>query len=130
MPIKYNIDHERGLIRTVCSGYVTFAEVLEHFVNLRADASIPDGLDVLLDLSEVTSVPGTEQLRNVAAETGKLRTIIRWGLLAIVSSQPLLFAMGRMFEAFAEAYFEEIRVFYRLEDAEAWLGSKHGPATS
>lgn len=130
MPVKYNIDHERGLIRTVCSGYVTFAEVLDHFVNLRADASVPDRLDVLLNLTEVTSVPETEQLRNVAAELGELRTIVRWGLLGIVSAQPLIFGMSRVFEAFVEEYFEGTRVFHRVEDAEAWIASNRSPAAS
>ena len=57
MPIHHEIDRERGLIRTTCTGPVSLDEVLQHFRSLEDERHLPDPLDVLLDLSEVSSAP-------------------------------------------------------------------------
>ena len=66
MPVHYEIDEARSLIRTRCTGYVTLSEVLDHFHRLEAQAISPLRLDVILDLSEITSLPTSDQLRTVS----------------------------------------------------------------
>ena len=57
MPVIYQIDRANGIIRTRCVGPVTIDEVIDHFRQLERDADCPERLDVLLDISEETSVP-------------------------------------------------------------------------
>lgn len=128
MPIAYEIDAGRPLVRTRCRGDVTLGEVFEHFAALRADPHVPARFDVLLDLSELTSVPESEQLRAVAGQADGLGGRERLGACAIVASVDVLFGMSRMFEVFAEPFFGATCVFRELAAAEAWLAS--APAVS
>src|SRR5687767_15563714 len=68
MPIIYTIDVRRALIVTRCFGHVTLAEVQEHFEELARVWPAVDKLDVLLDLTEQTSLPTLRDLEEVATE--------------------------------------------------------------
>ena len=57
MPVVYQIDGDKKIIRTRCIEPLTVEEVLEHFRTLERDPSCPERLDVLLDVSAATSVP-------------------------------------------------------------------------
>ena len=124
MPIKYEIDGGRRLIRTRCVGATTFAEVMDHFRTLRSDPAVPEEMNVLLDLSDQTSAPDSAQIKAVAAEAGRMLDVVQWGALAVVARSDLLFGMSRMLEVMAEPHFGTIRVFRELAPAEAWLGSQ------
>jgi hypothetical protein len=128
MPVVYEIDKARGLIRTRCLGHVTFEEVIGHFPTLAQDPECPPRLDVLLDLSEMTSLPDAPKLREVSAEIGKVRDRVRFGACAIVAPRDVLFGMLRMFEVYAEERFDATRVFREVAEAEAWLLEQHSPA--
>jgi len=128
MPITYEIDKARGVIRTRCVGHVVFAEVAEHFRTLFLDPACPERLDVLLDLSEMTSVPGVEQLKAVPGEIGRIRDRVRFEACAIVATSDLLFGLTRMFEVFAEEQFRTTCVFRDASEAEAWLIAQQMPA--
>jgi hypothetical protein len=123
MPVTYEFDRALALVRTRCTGDVTFAEVLEHFRELGRDASLPARLDVLLDLTGMRSIPESDQLRSVAGEVERLRERVGWGCCAIVASRDVLFGMSRMFQVFAEEHFAESNVFRGCEEAERWLAS-------
>lgn len=101
MPVTYHIDEDSKLIRTNCIGNVTLVEVLDHFRTLVQDPECPDRLDVLLDLSDNTSVPESYELREVSSEIGRIADKLQFGACAIVATNDLLFGMCRMFEAFA-----------------------------
>ena len=87
MPVRYTAEPDRGLIRTR-TGDVTFAEVMDHFQDLEEDPTVPDRLDVLLDLTALTSIPTSEQLRVVAGTAGQVRARVRWGALARPRPRP------------------------------------------
>jgi hypothetical protein len=57
MPVTYTIYPAEKLIRTTCIREVNLEEVTDHFRELERDLNRPDRLNVLLDLSETTSVP-------------------------------------------------------------------------
>ena len=125
MPIHHEIDRERGLIRTTCTGLVGLDEVLRHFRSLEDEPHLPAPLDVLLDLSAVTSAPDSAQIQRVAAEIRRLLGKIRWGICAIVASSDLVFGVSRILEVRAEESFLATQVFRDLAAAEAWLASEH-----
>lgn len=124
MPIEYEIDRKKGVIRTRCVGPTTLVEVMEHFHTLHGDPALPPRIDVLLDLCEMSSVPEREQIRAIVSQVKTLGSELRWGLLAIVAPSDLLFGMSRVFGIFVEESFANVGVFRRPSEAEAWLASQ------
>lgn len=124
MPITYQIDHSTGVIRTSCSGVVTLDDVLGHFRALESDPECPPRLDVLLDFSEWTSEAKGAELRAAGDAVGSVSHRVQFGACAIVAPADLRFGMARMFEVFADAWFDAIQVFRTVAAAEAWLSSQ------
>ena len=121
MPVTYTIDTKERLIRTRCMGMLKLAEVVEHFRELERDPECTDRLDVLLDVSEVQSLPSASQIRAAALEVKKIQKKVRFDACAIVAVTDALFGMLRMFEVMTQDYFRVIRVFRAVTEAEAWL---------
>jgi len=128
MPVTYQIDKANRIIYTRCTGAVTLQEVVDHFRALERDPDCPERLDVLLDLSDQTTVPERENLQEVTAAMYRVRRKVQFGSCAIVACSDGLFGMIRMFEVFAERYFHESCAFRSVNEAEVWLSSQH-PAT-
>jgi hypothetical protein len=124
VPVTYTIDTKGKIIRTRCMGMLTLAEVVEHFRELERDPECTDRLDVLLDVSEVNSLPNASQIRAAALEVKKIQKKVRFEACAIVAVTDALFGMLRMFEVMAQDYFRVIRVFRAATEAEAWLVSQ------
>jgi len=126
MPILYEIDQARGLIRTRCVGAVSLEEVLAHFKDLKTEPGLPERVNVLLDLSALSSAPERDQLRAVVAEMKELGSELRWGVLAIVAKTDLLFGMSRILGVFVEDSFSNTGVFRQPAEAERWLDAQLG----
>ena len=120
MPISYRIDVPMALIVTRCFGQVTLAEVHEHFEELARVWPRVDRLDVLLDLTEQTSLPGLRDLEEVAfkieAEIGPRQ----FGRCAVVTEQDLHQSM-QMFEVLVGRLFDAIEIFRTPSAALVWL---------
>jgi hypothetical protein len=127
MPISYEIDRSRSLIRTTCAGAVRLAEVLDHFGELEHVPNRPARLDVLLDLTTLETPPDADQLRMVAERIG-WRPAVAFGRCAVVVSSDALYGVARMFGTFAGDHFTDFNVFRARADAEAWLDLHRGPA--
>ncbi|HLF14388.1 MAG TPA: STAS/SEC14 domain-containing protein [Bacteroidota bacterium] len=121
MPVTYTIDKPSKFIHTRCVGEVSFDEVIGHFDTLIRDPDCPDRLDVLLDMSEMTSIPESEQLWAVARKIEATVSRVRFGRCAIVAVREVLFGMTRMFEAIAEGQFSAVRAFRSMDEAQGWL---------
>jgi len=121
MPVTYQIDPEKALIRTQCVGDVTLDEVIDHFRQLARDPDCPDRLDVLLDLCEERTIPQSQDLRAVTGAIAGVRGRVQFGACAVVAPRDVLYGMLRMFEVFTEKLFRKTRVFRTLPEAEAWL---------
>jgi hypothetical protein len=122
MPVTYRIDPARRLIHTTCTGMVTLEEVLGHFAVLMIDPNRSHGLDVLLDLTRIQTIPTSEELRIVASEIAHIRPEIEFGRCAVAASQEAMYGMSRMFEVYAESYFTKVQAFRTVEEAALWLG--------
>ena len=122
MPVTYEIDATRSLIRTTCFGPVRLQDVMAHFDELQRDPDRPDRLDVLLDLRDVAAPPEAPQLQAVANRVGLVEGLV-FGACAIVANTEAMFGMARMFEALARPYFAELRTFRDVAAAEEWLAS-------
>src|SRR5262245_24893087 len=124
MAVTYQIDRANRIIRTRCQGDVTLEEVINHFRALEQDTDCPNYLDVLLDVSENTSLPKKGNLWDVTREIGRVRGRVQFGACALVARTAVRFGMHRMFGVFSEQYFRESRVFRTVIEAEEWLKSQ------
>ncbi|HET9293409.1 MAG TPA: hypothetical protein VFO06_03880 [Gemmatimonadales bacterium] len=122
MPVTYRIDASRNLIHTTCTGMVTLQEVLDHFAVLMQDPNRSHGLDVLLDLTQIDSVPTSDELRIVTSQIAHIRPAIEFGRCAVAASREAMYGMSRMFEVYAEDHFTKVQAFRTLEQAAGWLG--------
>lgn len=129
MPVRYEIDAERGRVHTRCTGEVTIEEVMAHFGELAADPARPGRLDVLLDLTRTETIPSSDEIGRVAEKVASLAGSIRWGHCAVVASRDVLFGMGRVFQAFVDDQFSHTNVFRGLDEAERWLDAQRPPKT-
>jgi hypothetical protein len=121
MPIAYDIDTDRRLIRTRCPQGTTLADVLAHFAELRAIPSLPQPLNVLLDLSGMDELPGLGQMEAAAGGTASLTPNLRWGALAIVVGTEAARQTATIYGALISYYFERVRVFRDPTEADLWL---------
>jgi len=121
MPVTYQIDKTKRIIHTRCIGRVTIEDVIDQIRVLERDPNCPDHVDVLLDLSEQTSIPTNENLRDVTRVIGRIRNNVQFGTCAIVGCSDALSGMLRMLEVFTDEYFREPHVFRTTSEAEVWL---------
>ena len=124
MPVVYIIDPEQNLIRTRCIGDVKLPEVLDHFRTLQLDPDCPNWLDVLLDVSEITSPPFTGEIHAVAQEISRTKSKVQFKICAVIAPSDAMYGMMRMFSVLAEPYFCAVRVFRTGPAAEEWLSSQ------
>lgn len=127
MPITYQIDRERALVRTTIAGFVTFPEVMAHFTALEADPNRTGPMNVLIDIRGLTSVPETGQLRRAANRIDPERSPLQYGVLAIVASDPAAVGTGKLFAVFARERFRATTIVPTIEAAEHWLADAAWP---
>jgi hypothetical protein len=120
MPVYYRIDFAAERIDTACVGEVSLDEVLGHFRELAA-AALPRRLDVLLDLTQMTSLPETGEIRQAADALVGTTMPTRFRACAVVAKENVLFGMSRMWVVYAESAFERVHVFRDRGEAERWL---------
>ena len=127
MPVVYEIDDANRRIHTRCIGAVTLEEVLQHFEDLIRDPDCPEWLDVLLDLTEITSLPTSNQLSAVATQIARVSPRVRFHNCAIIAREDAMFGMARVFGVLTEKYFAATRVFRTTDDGTRWLDSLRVP---
>jgi hypothetical protein len=120
MPVTYTIDVPMALIVTRCVGHVTLAEVKEHFQELARVWPPVDRLDVLLDLTDQTSLPTLRDLEEVATELDEQIGPRRFGRCAVVTEQGLHGSM-QIFEVLAGRLVDAIEIFPTPSAAVVWL---------
>jgi hypothetical protein len=121
MPITYEIDPKRGLVRTTLAGFVTLPEVMAHFTALENDPRRSGPMNVLLDIRGLTSVPETGHLRRAAGRIDPERSPLQYGVCAMVATDPATVSTGKLFAVFARERFRATTVVPTLEEAERWL---------
>jgi hypothetical protein len=128
MPITYQVDLPRDLIRTQARGSVTPDEVAGHLRALELDPLFHKPMDVLLDLTACSSLPDRGQLAGVAHQLSRLGGRERFVRCAIVAERTAMYGMTRMFEVLAEEQFAATQTFRTRREAEVWLSEGRAAA--
>ena len=121
MPVIYTIDVPSALIVTRCVGHVTLAEVRDHFRELARVWPPVERLNVLLDLTEQTSLPTLRELEGVAAEITAQLGPSPFGRCAVITEQDSLFESMEMFQVLVGHFFEKMEIFRTSSAAIAWM---------
>lgn len=126
MPLDYEIDHERRLVRVTASGVITPDVLFGYQKAVWSDSAVA-GFDELVDMSGVERVeaPSPSNVSALAGYSAKMDADAKPTKLAIVATDDLLFGLGRMYQSYREMKPEsrkEVAVFRTLPDALAWLG--------
>jgi len=121
MPVTYEIDAPRRLVRTLATGVVTYAELARHLAEEERDDAL--GLAEVIDARGARTDLTPEQVRSLVAMTDALVRKGRFGALALATDNDVAFGMARMYEILAGRLPVEIGVFRDLDDALAWLDS-------
>ena len=124
MPVTYEIDAARGLVRTRCTGRLTAADISGHFAALAADPACPPGPGVLLDMTGLSAPPDTGLVRLTSQEVTRVRERVRFGAVAVVVSGLAAYGMARMGQLLMEDQFAAAQVFRDAAAAEVWLDER------
>ena len=117
MPESYQIDPDRSLVVCRAWGQFTNRDLQEHYRRLMADPAFDPNYAQLADLRDVTDYTvDSEQIESAARK----RVFAPGTPRAFVAPKGVGFGLARMFASYAPVD-EDMHVFERLEDAEAWL---------
>jgi len=125
MPIDYEVDHARRLVRVRAIGVITPDMLFGYQKTVWSDPAVA-GFDELVDVTGVEHAQGSSP-SNVNALAGFSAKMDGDGpaKLAIVAADDLLFGLGRMYQAYREmkpGSRKEVGVFRTMAEALAWLG--------
>jgi hypothetical protein len=120
MPFNSVINVSRHLVMTTATGEVTGDEGLACCLELKARTDFDPAFNQLLDFTQATRFDATTgQIRQIAAQPLFSSASRR----AIVATDPAIFGVARMFEAYRSIsnVGERIMVFSDMREALVWL---------
>jgi hypothetical protein len=118
MPMSYEVDGERSLVRCRTWGRLTNEELREHYRAMGADPSFRPSFRQLGDLRDVdVGLLDAGVVREVAASRVFAPGVRR----ALVASTDHAYGLSRIFAAYAETGLQEVKVFRDMASAERWL---------
>ncbi len=124
LAITYSIDPNSRTLSIISIDEVNDAQVVVFFENLLADPRFTPGLNLLMDMTLQSGVPGSQLIRDTARRIeGKEFSFSR---IAIVANRDALFGVARMFEVYAEKATTAVRTFRSRDEALEWIAVGHG----
>jgi hypothetical protein len=127
MPIEYRIDHENRIVIARGLGVLTDADVFgyQHEVWSRPDV---EGFNELIDMDAVERIdlPSTDRVAALAMKSAHMDSRFYPSKFAIVASQDVSFALGRMYQAYREMdprSTKLVEVFRSMDQALNWVSA-------
>ncbi|MDP6692435.1 MAG: STAS/SEC14 domain-containing protein [Alphaproteobacteria bacterium] len=124
MGVTYRIDDDRGVLYESWSGDLCEEEIVNFYVQLNESSELKPGLSILIDVRAVeTAELSLEGIRSIVSSFETRQETCGMGRIAMVATQDLLYAYGRMMLALIDGMSQppETRVVRDLETALAWL---------
>ena len=121
MALTYSIDESASLIRVRWDGDPKDQASVESLKQLLADPALRPGLNYLSDQRGLESPATTPLVTNAVHFLQRMAQTQGPFKCAVVVAREASFGMGRMAEAFTSGSDVEVKAFYSIEDAEAWL---------
>jgi len=129
MPIEYRIDHQNRIVFAKGLGVMTDADVFGYQQEVWSRPEV-EGYNELVDMDSVTRIdlPSTDRVAALAMKSAIMDSRFYASKFAIVASQDVSFALGRMFQAYREMdprSTKQVEVFRSLDQALNWLSAVH-----
>jgi len=126
MPCSYVIDKEKRLVISSAWDRVSFAEVINHQDQLKADPAFNPAFNQLVDASAVTGIDASVEEVKKAANR---RIFSAEARRAFVATRPEVFGVGRLLGAHLGMgrVPQQVGVFYDMPSALKWLGLDKDP---
>lgn len=119
MPLTYEVDTGRGLLRVTAEGDTASAEWMALLEALQAEPSMKGEMPILVDVRRHRTVVPTDFIWAVAGQTAHDQARgARW---AIVSNRTVSQGMAMMLATLVEKAGVQVRFFGEIEEAESWL---------
>lgn len=119
MSLRYSIDARLCRIRIVAEGKLAPKDYEDFFRSFSTEG-VEGVLDCLSDYRGIELSATGDDMRAIARILGTNASFFR-GRNAVVVPNQASYGMARMFEALVDPYGLEVRIFERIEDAEAYL---------
>lgn len=120
--MELRTDPEKGIAYIKMSGNLQKKDILEAFDVAVADKRYRSGMNRLWDYRDADlSALDSATIAEMAQYSSKFPDGINDAKVAFLVGRKLEFGLTRMFAAYASEMSSTVKVFYSLEDAEAWL---------
>ena len=123
MPIKKQHDPTINLTTVICTGEISFDEIMYTMIRYYQGIDGPPTKMVLWDLSRASaeniSANELEEIAQLRLDNDKQMTS---GKTAVVAPSDINFGLSRMFLSKTVEARRYLRVFRTLDEAEEWLG--------
>ena len=119
MPIRYEFDGAHGRLITHADGVITFHDIDAHLdVEQRKRAlELPE----LFDARGATTDLTTDQVRKLVDRATDMLRVVDIGATAVVTDDPALYGMARMYAQLADRVGISAAVFRDVRAAARWL---------
>jgi hypothetical protein len=122
MPAFFQIDKERRLVITTCSGILTLADAYAHQQELRKQPDFDPTFSQFIDFSEVTKLDMSKEDIDRFAQSTIFSPHSR---RAILATHDVAYGLARMYGILREFKGEEgIQVFRNRNEAMTWVLAK------
>lgn len=121
MPVVYQIDEEKGIVRVRAFDEVTWEDQARASAAWFADPGYRPGMPILFDTRERRTVGDSEEVRTARDNTEALAAIQPGTRIAVVVQTDVGYGMTRMFMGLSGEGPLVTNVFRDIESAEAWL---------
>lgn len=121
MAISYRLDPEKSIVWVFFSGDVTASEFESAMQRLCTDPSIPNGIGMIVDQSELDKAPSVSVVGvapPLLMRIARDKEIVR---CATVAPRDAIFGVNRMLEVYAERTPVTLRAFRGVDLALAWI---------
>ena len=120
----YDVDETQQLVRSVGTGSLTVSELRDYFAATRADPRVRSTMHRLMDLSGITDLPSSAEIRSMAAMSLDWRPDPA-ARIAVIAASDVTYGVSMMFGGYA-GYRDQLAVFRDEAEALAWLGVPRG----
>jgi hypothetical protein len=127
MPIEYRIEHENRMVIARGFGVITDSDVFGYQREVWSQREL-EGYHELVDMSGVERIdlPSTDRVAALAMMSAKMDTPYHPSKFAIVASEDVSFALGRMYQAYREMdprSTKQVEVFRTMDLALNWMSA-------
>jgi hypothetical protein len=121
VPIGYQIDATRGVVRVAVYEEFSAEEAAAFLESLADDPALSPGMSQLVDLRQAAAPPTVAESERLALTFARFRDHFAGVRCAVIVAHPAMYGAIRQFSALAARAGVDVRPFQDAEAAAEWL---------